>query len=161
MSRFLGHLAIATYGIVGFSLLLEFVLIRLTGDRPFWDHLVIGPAFALPIVFGLLIGYRFGRRLPASASRFIWVPLFLLFVSQVVFDFVDYRRLQFSVAWVRAELWNNYIGMNCSGSDCINEILFTAPLVAAFAYALGAELGRSKTRTSRIIGATSSQSTFR
>jgi hypothetical protein len=153
--RFLGHLALATYGIVALSFLIELPLNLVVGSQnSFLDYFVIGPTFAVPIILGLLAGHRFGRRLPAVASRLLWM-LPLLFLAYQLY-FVDYR-LQYPGENVRAELRNNYVGIHCGGSECLNEALLTAPLMAAFAYTVGAELGRLKKRKSRIIDAGLSQ----
>jgi hypothetical protein len=152
--KYLGHLALATYGIVALSFLLEFPPSLVLGPHGrFLDYFVIGPTFALPIALGLLAGHRFGGRLPALASRLLWVPPFALLIYGLYSEY-QYR-------WpgenFQAELWNNYVGIHCGGSECLNEALLTAPLIAALAYTLGAELGRQQARRNGMIDAVRSQ----
>jgi hypothetical protein len=152
--RFLSHLALATYGIVALSFLPEIPLRLIIGSQDrFLDYFVVGPTFGLPIILGFLAGHRFGRRLPALASRPLWVPPFVLLVSQIYLEY-EYR---WAGEDIRAQLWNNYVGINCGASECLSEALLTAPLVAALAYSLGAELGRMKARKSRRMAAARSQ----
>ncbi len=153
--KFLGHLVLATYGIVALSFLSEVPLHLIVGSQDrFLDYFVIGPTFALPIVFGLLAGYRFGRRLPPLASRLLRAPPLLLLIYELYF--VDYK-LQYPRENLQAALWNNYVGINCTASECLGEAFLTAPFVAALAYTVGAELGRLKSRKRRIIDAASSR----
>jgi hypothetical protein len=149
--RFLGHLALATYGIVAISYLLELTvgLVIVSKDHRFLDYFVVGPTFALPAILGLLAEHRFGRRLPALASRLLWVPPLMLLVSEMSL----YYRYPWPGEDLRAELWNNFVGISCGGSECLGEALCTAPFVAAVAYGLGAELGGLKARKSRTIDA--------
>lgn len=141
--RFLGHLALATYGIVALCFLTGILLHLVIGflDR-FLEYFVFGPTFALPIILGLLAGHRFGRRLPALASRLLWVPAFVLLAWQLYLEY----KLRYPGENMRAELWNNYVGIDCGASECLAEALGTTPLVAAIAYTVGAELGRLKAR---------------
>jgi hypothetical protein len=84
--------------------------------------------------------HHFGQRLPALASHLLWVPLQVLLVSEMY--------LSYKYPWpgehLRAELWDNFVGIHCGGSECLEAAWCTAPLVAAVAYTLGAELGRLK-----------------
>jgi hypothetical protein len=144
--RFVGHLALATYGVVILSFLFGLVssiLIRPPNER-FVDYVIIGPTFALPILLGLLIGYKLGRRMPPWASRLLWVPSFLLLAVGLYGDYKD-GYPNFGV-----QVWDNYFGAGCSASDCAGEVLETAPLLSAIAYAVGAELGRLTRRTTEM-----------
>ena len=153
--RFLGHLALATCGIVVISFLLELTvgLVIVSQDHRFLDYFVVGPTFAVPIILGLVAGRRFGRRLPALASRLLWLPPLVLLVSEMYLNY----KYRYPGENMRAEIWNNFVGIQCGGSECLTEAFVTAPFVAAVAYALGAELGRLKVRRSRIIDAPRSQ----
>jgi len=151
--RFVGHLALATYGVLTLSFLIAIPLGFVIGDRLSAYFVGTGPAFGLWIVLGLLMGYRFGRRLPAPASRLLWVPSFLLLAYELYFT---WYKLQWPGENLRAELWNNFIGSNCEASECAYEFLETAPFVSALAYSLGAELGRLKLKKSRKVDAVQS-----
>lgn len=154
MSRFLGHLALATYGILALSFLPEILLHFVIGPQDrFLDYFVVGPTLALPIILGLLAGHRFGKRLPALASRLLWVPPFLLLAHELYWGY----KLPYPGENVPMHLWNNYVGTRCGDTECLNEAFLTAPLVSALAYTLGAELGRLKPRKSRIIDSAGSQ----
>jgi hypothetical protein len=148
VAKYGAHWAIATYGLVLFSFIVGFFFELLVRDHHrFVDYFIVGPSFALPGIIGILGGYYAGRYLPSKISRFIWLPALLILISECYFDY-KYRSPGTSY-W--SDIWNNYIGAECGGSECLGELVCTAPLVSALAYAVGAELGRLKEiRSSRL-----------
>lgn len=144
--RYVVHAAIASYGVMILGDIVEVLLPIRQGRR--LDYFFIGPTFLFPILAGLILGFIFGARLPRSSSRLLFIfPLAIM--AWEVWVFVHFND---EVTW--RNFVNNFVGTNCTSSECLEEGWITSPLVSSLAYSLAAELGRLKasfaaSRTSR------------
>jgi hypothetical protein len=144
--RYVVHAAIASYGVMILGDIVELLLPVRQGRR--LDYFFIGPTFLFPILAGLILGFIFGARLPRSSSRLLFIfPLAIM--AWEVWVFIHYND---EVTW--RNFVNNFLGTNCTSSECLEEGWITSPLVSSLTYSLGAEFGRLKasfaaSRTSR------------
>ena len=144
--RYVVHAAIASYGVMILGDIVEILLPVRQGRR--LDYFFIGPTFLFPILAGLTLGFIFGARLPRSSSRLLFIfPLAIM--AWEVWVFIHYND---EVTW--RNFVNNFLGTNCTSSECLEEGWGTSPLVSSLAYSLGAEFGRLRaffaaSRTSR------------
>jgi hypothetical protein len=55
---------------------------------------------------------------------------------------ISESAMSYSQAWAHqsrsAYIWDNFFGTHCSGTECLNELLFTAPFLSSVAYSLTA-----------------------
>jgi hypothetical protein len=91
------------------------------------------PIWLPDILAGLFLGQFFYRRVPSRLAFLAWLPpaVFLLWSA---------------LAWQRSmavydSTWDTFFGKNCSGSECMYELLLTAPFYTAISYSAGALLG--------------------
>jgi hypothetical protein len=125
--RYLGHFGSATLaaGIIG--VILSFMLSGI-----FKEPLLPGA-----LLGGAIMGYLVNRNVRDIAALLVWlVPLAWLFYG--IRDSAAY----YSEAWAQqsrsAYIWDNFFGTHCSGSECLNELLFTAPFLSSVAYSITA-----------------------
>lgn len=136
--QFVVHTILAGWVTVAIAGLLELGLGALTGldrqlDRYFW-----GPTFLAPALLGVLGGFLAGKR----SGRLVTWFVFLVPLLWLIWEVNAWVRLEPSGSATRRVLFDNFWGTQCAGSECLEQPLITAPLVAAIAYSLGAELGR-------------------
>jgi hypothetical protein len=137
--RYLCHAALASYGVLAINFVIEFLIGEMVGSyNRFLDYVFFGPTFLIPVLMGLIIGYYLGKSLPALSSRLIFlIPLFLMAYEvwiSVKYGLHDGTALK--------NITDNFFGVNCSASECLGELVNTAPLFSSVAYAIGAEIGR-------------------
>ena len=97
------------------------------------------PYFPVQIAFGLVVGYFGQRRFGTRFSFWIWIiPL-----SVLIWHFFAFKTGAFQNSWqVRFE---HFMGSTCrpylndsSGRPCFDQLVYTAPVYTALAYAMGA-----------------------
>jgi hypothetical protein len=136
--QFLAHSALAGYVTVALAGLLELLLGLLTGSDRSLDFYFWGPTFLAPGLIGLAGGFFVGRRSPRLLSWFVFlIPLIL-----GIWELVTWIRLEPHGNEIAGLLRDNFLGTRCGASECLEELLITAPLIASIAYAMGAEFGR-------------------
>jgi len=144
LARFLVYSLLSSYGIVLGCLLIEMILGLIFGRafRPlgrFLDLATFAPTFALPIFCGVLFGYRFGSRFSRVLSWLI--PLLPSLAA----------AWELSL-WIRSpyyagdRLWmhirDNFLTTNCGDTECLAQVVTTAPLLASLASSVGSEIRR-------------------
>jgi hypothetical protein len=132
--QYVVHPAMASYGVMILGAI--FVTRRL-------EYYFFAPRFLFPIAVGLTLGFGLGARLPKLSSRL----LFIFSLAMTVWELW---------AWIAApemtlhRLADNFVGTNCSSSECLGQLLITSPLISSLTYAVGAELGRSRNSFRRV-----------
>lgn len=130
LPRYIAEALVGTVGagVVG-GLFLAGLMTAITHRSTFLDTpLNIGPIIA-GAVFAALVTLKFGYR---KTSVFVWlagVLIFAVFLREWTNE-IQARR------WGR--IWDNFFGANCGATDCIDELLATAPLYASIAYSFTA-----------------------
>ena len=121
------------FGIV-LSLSFSVFLPQTRGGNLLFRHMLGEPFWIPEIVAGLVIGWFSYRRWPAKSAFWTWlIPAVFLGVS--------------AASWqVHSSLydstWNTFFAFDCGNSECLYQLLFTAPLYTGFGYAVGAYLAR-------------------
>ncbi len=94
-----------------------------------------GPYFWGPVLFGLGGGALLGR----SERPLLLLLLCLLPAIQFYREYLTY--LHSSSKEVAAKyMFDNYLGSNCGGTECLGQLFVTTPLVGALCYTIGALL---------------------
>jgi len=89
-----------------------------------------GPYFWGPITFGVIAGILIGKNARPSVLLFLWlVPAVLL-----AWEVYGWWKYQYPGENLRQSLFDNFLGRNCSGSECLYEGFETAPLISAVVY---------------------------
>jgi hypothetical protein len=141
--QYIGHAILASYGIF----LADFMMERLIGEMAsprnlHLDRIFLGPTFLVPIVMGFVLGGFLGKDLPVLSSRLIFIlPLSLM--AWEIWGFSDPCISKL------ASIRDNFFGEHCSGSECLDELLLSAPFFSSLAYAIGAEVSRYGSRRFR------------
>jgi len=137
--RFLGHLVVATYGmdVAVFGICYP-IAAMIDPQARIMDYFFVAPSFSVPILFGVLFGYRFGWRQVTWASRAVCLPPFALMVYALLIN------LQAGRHW--SEVLAQFFSAVCSGEECYfhfsRQFVITAPLMAALGYVVGSEFSR-------------------
>jgi hypothetical protein len=125
--RYLGHLGSATLaaGIIG--VILSFMLSGI-----FKEPLLPGA-----LLGGAVMGFLVNRNGWDVTALVVWlVPL-----AWLIYGIRD-SSASYSEAWGQqprsAYIWDTFFGTHCSGSECLNELLFTAPFLSSVAYSITA-----------------------
>ena len=131
--RFLGHLILFYCALIASFLASMFVtaLIPSLGQssNP-WAALLGEPAWILEIVACLLVGYFFYKKMPSKSAFVVWlVPLAFLVWSAWSWHLTMSKY---------DSVWDTYFGRGCGGSECLYELMLTAPSYSCIAYSLGA-----------------------
>jgi hypothetical protein len=91
--------------------------------QPFFK-LLDEPYFITPILSGFLLGKVGAHFFHSASAVLVWiVPAAILVVSMASAPGMN--------------IWNNYFGSGCGGSECAYEWLFTAPFYTSVAYTVG------------------------
>jgi hypothetical protein len=137
--RFLGHLVVATYGmdVAVFGICYP-IAAMIDPQARIMDYFFVAPSFSVPILFGVLFGYRFGWRQVTWASRAVCLPPFALMAYALLIN------LQAGRHW--SEVLARFFSAVCSGEECYfhfsRQFVITAPLMAALGYVVGSEFSR-------------------
>lgn len=98
------------------------------------------PCFAGYWAVGALVGFWLNRRDCSRAASWVWLaPLAL-----TAFSLPVYFRFPMDLGW--SGVWTAYFSKNCGGSECLVELMETAPLITCVAYSLGALWARRQCR---------------
>ena len=125
--RYLGHLGSATLAAGVIAVILSFML-----SGVFKEPLLPGALFG-----GAIMGYLVNRNMRDLAALLVWlVPL-----AWLIYGIRD-SAASYSEAWAQqsrsAYIWDTFFGTHCGGSECLNELLFTAPFLSSVAYSITA-----------------------
>jgi hypothetical protein len=135
--RYLVHAAVASYGIMILGEVIEYLIgLPLGSQNRRLDYIFIGPSFLFPILAGVILGFILGTGLPKLSSRL----LFIFPLAMMAWELWAFVHSHFEVTW--QNFVNNFLGTNCTSSECLEEAWITSPLISSLAYSLGAELGR-------------------
>src|SRR5258708_2028530 len=123
--RYLGHLGSATLAAGVIAAILEIAV-------PFRDPFFLGALFG-----GAIMGYLVNRNMRDLAALLVWlVPL-----AWLIYGIRD-SAASYSEAWAQqsrsAYIWDTFFGTHCGGSECLNELLFTAPFLSSVSYSITA-----------------------
>ena len=135
--RFVIYSLISSYGVVFLCSLLELTVgIPFGSQNRFLDYMFFGPTFAVPVIIGLVFGYRFGNGLATLYSRLLFVmPLFI-----AVWEIGGWMKYRYSGENLLASIVDNFFTSRCGGSECLEELMITAPLLSSLAWIFGSEL---------------------
>jgi hypothetical protein len=147
VSRFVGHLLIATLGgtMVGLLLLEPFTAISpSTLHRPLYQILfgLYSPVLWVPSV---LLGLAVNAFWPVRASRYVGVFCTVCFVVMIAASWPGYDKSYAHRAhgsfWADTndELFS-LSDSNCADEECLGKLFFTMPLLCSIAYSGGAWL---------------------
>ena len=113
-----------------------------TSGGNFADHVVEQPAFVLlnepyyagPVLCGFILG-AIGRRFFRSRSALcVWiVPAVILLFHVLTWEGAS--SATGAAYW--PDVWANYFGSDCGGSECLYEFFVTLPFFTSLAYTLG------------------------
>jgi hypothetical protein len=125
--RYLGHLGSATLAAGIIWMILSLMLSGLFRE----------PLLPAALLAGAIMGYLVNRNMRDLSARLVWIiPLVWLIYG------IHDDTGSFSQAWAHqsrsAYIWDNFFGTHCSGTECLNELLFTAPFLSSVAYSLTA-----------------------
>jgi len=143
---YIAELGIATIGAGILAIFVEIAagvvtasLTRNTTGGDFMDHVLAQPSRLLiqqPYYVGIVLSgfvlgafsYRFFR---SRAAYWVWIiPAGIL-----VWNIFTWEAAPSQPYW--PEVWNNYFGSDCGGSECVYEVFVTVPFYSSLAYALG------------------------
>ncbi|HXR97686.1 MAG TPA: hypothetical protein VN709_07565 [Terriglobales bacterium] len=94
---------------------------------------------------GAVLGYVMNSKDRTRAAYLTFIPALAMLLTDLP------GTLHMSVDGGWAGVWTAYFSKNCSSSECLNELLMTAPLYACAAYSLAAwaALRRDRRTTER------------
>ncbi len=92
---------------------------------------VDNPYFAGPILAGFILGVLSHRWFRSSSAPWVWLLPAMILAFNVATWKSHIARSNFSDAWA------NYFTSDCGASECLYEILITAPFYTSVAYTVG------------------------
>jgi hypothetical protein len=112
---------------------------------PIMQRFIPGPSSPIPFsdwlvqaIAGAVASWLFFWRTKKIPSHWVWVPatlwLFLLARDDFTIVMKNPVGYQFVNPW--RYVYDNYIGTNCSGSECLGEFFGTMPFASSVAYSL-------------------------
>jgi hypothetical protein len=125
--RYLGHLGSATLaaGLIG-------VILSASLSGMFKE-----PLFFTMLLGGASMGYLVNLNMRDLSACLVWIVPFIW----LVYGIQDATG-SVSQAWAHqsrfAYIWDNFFGTRCSGTECMNELLFTAPFLSSISYSITA-----------------------
>jgi hypothetical protein len=125
IGRYLGHFGSATLAAGVIGMILSLMLSGL-----FKEPLLPGA-----LLGGAIMGYLVNRNVRDVAALLVWlVPL-----AWLTYGILDSTK-SFSQDWSHqsrlADIWDNFFGTHCGGSECGNELLFTSPFLSSVSYSI-------------------------
>ena len=131
--RFLGHLILFYCAFIASILASMFVILLIPSlgqsSNP-WAAVLGEPAWILEAVICLFAGYFLYTKMPSKLSFVVWlVPLAFLVWSAWSWHLTMSKY---------DSVWDTYFGRGCGGSECLYELMLTAPFYSCIAYSLGA-----------------------
>jgi hypothetical protein len=100
-------------------------------DQRVFRVLVDNPYFLGPIVAAFVLGLFSNRVWKTNAGFWVWLLPAVILVWNV-FSWKSYTSRS-----NLADAWANYFGSDCGDSECLNEVLVTAPFYTSVMYSLG------------------------
>ena len=100
-------------------------------DQRVFRVLIDNPYFLAPIVVAFVLGLLSNRVWKTNSGFWVWLLQTLILVWNV-FSWKSYTSRS-----NLADAWANYFGSDCGASDCLYEVLVTAPFYTSVAYSLG------------------------
>jgi hypothetical protein len=94
------------------------------------------PVFAGWLALGAALGFGLNRRHASLAACFVFLPPFVLFLHEASIT----MGMPFGGGW--AGVWTAFFSRNCASSECLNELLVTAPLLSSVSYSVAAFAAR-------------------
>jgi hypothetical protein len=89
------------------------------------------PYFLAPILAGFVLGALSHRFFGTRSAAWVWaLPSAIL-----LWNILTWKNGGYSPYW--RDVWNNYFGADCGGSECMYELFVTAPFYTSVAYSLG------------------------
>ena len=131
--RYLGHLGSATLAAGIIAAAVEITV-------PFRD-----PFFLGALLGGAIMGYLVNRNARDLTALLVWlVPLAWLIYG------ISESATSYSQAWAHqsrsAYIWDKFFGTRCSGSECLDELLFTTPFLSSVSYSITSYFASLKAR---------------
>jgi hypothetical protein len=110
-----------------------------TSGGNFFDHVVDQrllhagdePYFLAPILAGFVLGGLSHRFFGTRAAAWVWVPPAVV----LLWNIFTWKNGGYRPYW--PDVWHNYFGSDCGGSECLYELFVTAPFYTSVAYSLG------------------------
>jgi hypothetical protein len=105
----------------------------------------------------VLVAVLYKWRAKRPPSRWVWIPplLWLALLVREDFTSVTHQVVPWYYGTATRYLWDNFVGSDCSGTECIGELFGTWPFLASVAYTLAAIVLRRRIskseQTSQII----------
>jgi len=102
----------------------------------------LGPLFKgamvpAAVICGGVLGYVVNKKMMHLSASFVWI-LPAIWLVRGILD----AAKSFSPGWAGTNLssyiWDNFLGPHCGATECLNELVFTVPCVAAIAYSTSA-----------------------
>lgn len=121
--RYLGHLGSATLAAGAIAAMLQLTPLFRT------------PFFLAALLGGAIMGYLVNRNARDLTALLVWiVPLAWLIYG------ISESAMSYSQAWAHqsrsAYICDNFFGTRCSGSECLDELLFTTPFLSSISYSV-------------------------
>ena len=125
--RYLGHFGSATLAAGVIGVCLSFMLSGVFKE----------PLFLGALLGGAIMGYLVNRNMRDATALLVWIiPLAWLIygIRDSAASYSEVRAQQSRSAYI----WDSFFGTHCSGSECLNELLFTAPFLSSVSYSITA-----------------------
>lgn len=139
---FIVQLVISTIGSILIGVIVVSIGVLIAGDltgaisggRIFESRifmLVNEPYFVAPIVVSFTFGFVGRHYFHPKSGAWVWVvPMAFL-----LFGVLSWKNGGYRPYWL--DVWNNYFGSQCGGSECLYEWTLTAPFYTSVAYTIG------------------------
>jgi hypothetical protein len=102
------------------------------------------PVFLLPIgaacCFAILVVRQVPHRM--RLGRWVWVLPLIWFL----FEILEWYRFRYPGQLFWPDIWNNFFGTQCGGSECLYEWTVTSPLYCAASYSIAVALASTTRR---------------
>jgi len=109
-------------------------------DSSFIIRLVEEPVWMGPEIAGVACGILTTRKIPTKLALIAWIPHFLFLADSVWSDCKHSNGC--------SAAWDTFFGPHCGATECLGQLLVTAPFYTAVAYSCGSfiflALGRRK-----------------
>jgi hypothetical protein len=93
------------------------------------------PFFLGALLGGAIMGYLVNRNVRDLTALLVW----LLPLAWLIYG-ISESAMSYSHAWAHqsrsAYIWDNFFGTRCSGSECLDELLFTTPFLSSISYSV-------------------------
>lgn len=136
--RYLGHLGSATLAAGIIAAAVEITV-------PFRDPFFLGALFG-----GAIMGYLVNRNVRDLTALLVW----LLPLAWLIYG-ISESAMSYSQAWAHqsrsAYIWDNFFGTLCSGSGCLDELLFTTPFLSSISYSVTSYIMSRKANPPKMI----------